>query len=48
MRFMVIVKAIEDPEAGVQVFEAEDFGAEFTPDPREREKRQRTAIAPKK
>jgi hypothetical protein len=68
MRFMVLVKANKDSEAGVmpseqllrdmgnfneqlvkagvmlavemrQVFEAEDFGAEFTPELREQEER---------
>jgi hypothetical protein len=56
MRFMVIVKATKDSEAGGmpseqllgdseieirQVFEAEDFGAEFTPELRERERAER-------
>lgn len=31
-----------------QVFEAEDFGAEFTPELREQEERQRAKIASKK
>ena len=41
MRFMIIVKANKDSEAGVlpEVFETEDFGAEFTPELREQEER---------
>ncbi len=60
MRFMVIVKASKNSEAGVrcpnpmpgeeaeieirQVFETEDFGAEFTPELREQEGRLRAQI----
>jgi len=77
MRFMILLKADKDTEAGVmpseqllvdmgkfneelihagvmqvgeslhpsQIFEAEDFGDEFTPELREQEERQRAAIA---
>ncbi len=40
MRVMVVVKANKDTEAGVMP-EAEDFGAEFTPELREQEERLR-------
>ena len=62
MRFMVMVRATKNTEAGVmpseallagkdveieirQVFEAEDFGAEFTPELRAQEQRQLEAAA---
>jgi hypothetical protein len=49
MRFMVMVKADKDTEAGVrQVFEAEDFGPAFTPELREQEERLRAQMADKK
>ena len=58
MRFMMILKANRDSEAGVmpserllaeieirQVFEADDFGAELTPESRAQEERLRARIA---
>jgi hypothetical protein len=51
-RFNEWVKRCPDPMPGEesvieirQVFEAEDFGAEFTPELREQEKRQRAQVA---
>ena len=57
MTFMMIVKTDRNSEAGVMpsmadaeteaMFEAEDFGEEFTPERREREKRMRAELAAK-
>jgi len=58
MRFMVLVKADKNSELKRapfdqteveirQVFEASDFGAEFTPELREQEERLRAQIAAK-